>query len=54
MRPLTPRRVAWICAGLGLVLFAVAVISLRMGAYPISAARVSTADRVLGAITASE
>jgi iron complex transport system permease protein len=36
MRPLTPRRVAWICAGLGLVLFVVAVISLRMGAYPIA------------------
>ncbi len=36
MRPLTPRRVAWICAGLGLVLFAAAVISLRIGAYPIS------------------
>ena len=36
MRPLTPRRVAWICAGLGAVLFAAAVISLRMGAYPIS------------------
>ncbi len=36
MRPLTPRRVAWICAGLGVVLFAAAVISLRIGAYPIS------------------
>jgi iron complex transport system permease protein len=36
VRPLTPRRVAWICAGLGAVLFAAAVISLRMGAYPIS------------------
>jgi iron complex transport system permease protein len=36
VRPLTPRRVAWICAGLGAVLLAAAVISLRMGAYPIS------------------
>ena len=36
MRPLTPERVAWICAGLGAVLFAAAVISLRIGAYPIS------------------
>lgn len=36
MRPLTPKRVAWICAGLGAVLFAAAVISLRIGAYPIS------------------
>jgi iron complex transport system permease protein len=36
VRPLTPRRVAWICAGLGLVLFVVGVISLRMGAYPIA------------------
>ena len=35
MRPLTPRRVAWICAGLGVILFAAAVISLRIGAYPI-------------------
>jgi iron complex transport system permease protein len=33
---LTPKRVAWICAGLGMVLFAAAVISLRIGAYPIS------------------
>ncbi|HKV03984.1 MAG TPA: iron ABC transporter permease [Candidatus Acidoferrales bacterium] len=36
MRPLTPRRVAWICAALGGVLFAAVVVSLRMGAYPIS------------------
>ena len=36
MRPLTSRRVAMICLGLGLVLFAAVVISLRMGAYPIS------------------
>jgi iron complex transport system permease protein len=38
VRPLTPKRVAWICLGLGVVLFAAAVISLRMGAYPISIA----------------
>lgn len=38
MRPLTPRRVAWICAALGAVLFVAVVISLRMGAYPISIA----------------
>jgi len=36
VRPLTSRRVAMICLGLGLVLFAAVVISLRMGAYPIS------------------
>ncbi|HXX45795.1 MAG TPA: iron ABC transporter permease [Candidatus Acidoferrales bacterium] len=36
MRPLTPRRVALICAALGAVLFIVVVVSLRMGAYPIS------------------
>ena len=36
VRPLTPRRVAWICAGLGVDFFAAAVISLRIGAYPIS------------------
>jgi iron complex transport system permease protein len=36
MRPLTPRRVFWICAGLSALLFAAAVVSLRMGAYPIS------------------
>jgi len=38
VRPLTPRRVALNCALLGLVLFVVVVISLRMGAYPISVA----------------
>jgi len=37
VRPLTPRRVAWICVALGAVLFVAVVISLRMGAYPISA-----------------
>jgi len=36
VRPLTPRRVALICAALGAVLFIVVVVSLRMGAYPIS------------------
>lgn len=35
MRPLTPQRVAWICIGLAIVLFAAMVISLRVGAYPI-------------------
>ena len=36
MRPLTPRRIAWVCAGLFGVLFVACVISLRLGAYPIS------------------
>jgi cobalamin transport system permease protein len=36
VRPLTPRRIALICAGLGAILFAVVVVSLRVGAYPIS------------------
>ena len=36
MRPLTPRRVLWVCLGLGILLFGAVVISLRMGAYPIS------------------
>ena len=36
MRPLTPRRILFTCAGLCGVLFVVGVISLRMGAYPIS------------------
>jgi len=36
VRPLTPRRVFWVCSGLGAVLFVVVVVSLRMGAYPIS------------------
>ncbi len=36
MRPLTPRRVALICVALGALLFLAVVISLRMGAYPIS------------------
>ncbi|HTR47409.1 MAG TPA: iron ABC transporter permease [Verrucomicrobiae bacterium] len=40
MRPMTPRRVAWICAALGALLFVVVVISLRMGAYPISVAQI--------------
>lgn len=42
MRPLTPRRVGLICALLGMVLFAVVVISLRMGAYPISIPEIVT------------
>ena len=36
MRPLTPRRVMTMCGLLLFVLFVVVVISLRMGAYPIS------------------
>ena len=36
MRPLTPRKVSWICAGLLALLFVMVVIALRMGAYPIS------------------
>src|SRR5271154_6898044 len=36
MRPLTPRKVFWICAGLLGILFAMVVMALRMGAYPIS------------------
>ena len=36
MRPLTPRRVSVVCAGLFAILFVSVVISLRMGAYPIS------------------
>ena len=36
MRPLTPRRVLWVCAALVAVLFVTVVVSLRMGAYPIS------------------
>ncbi len=36
MRPLTPRRILLICGGLTAVLFAMVVLALRMGAYPIS------------------
>ena len=36
MRPLTPSRVLVVCAALFAVLFVAAVISLRLGAYPIS------------------
>ena len=36
MRPLTPRRILAVCGLLLAVLFVVVVISLRMGAYPIS------------------
>ncbi|MFY9690746.1 MAG: iron ABC transporter permease [Candidatus Acidiferrales bacterium] len=42
VRPLTSRRVAAICLGLGLVLFAAVVISLRMGAYPIGISDIVT------------
>jgi len=38
MRPLTPRRVFLICLGLCGVLFVAVVISLRLGAYPVSVA----------------
>lgn len=40
MRSLTPRRIAWICAALAAILFAIVVFSLEVGAYPISAADV--------------
>lgn len=36
MHPLTPRRILGICALLGAVLFVAVVISLRLGAYPMS------------------
>src|ERR1700683_2235563 len=36
MRPLTPRRILAICGMLAAILFVVVVISLRVGAYPIS------------------
>jgi iron complex transport system permease protein len=42
MRPLTSRRVAAICLGLGLLLFAAVVISLRMGAFPIGVSDIVT------------
>ena len=38
MRPLTPRRVLLVCGGLAAVLFAAVVISLKVGAYPITVA----------------
>lgn len=42
MRPLTPQRVLWICVALLVALFGAVVISLRMGAYPISAGEIVT------------
>lgn len=36
MRPLTPRRISWICAGLAAILFVIVVFSLKVGAYPIA------------------
>ena len=39
MHPLTPRRILGICALLGAVLFIAVVISLRLGAYPMSIPR---------------
>lgn len=41
MRPLTPRRIAWICAGLAAILFVIVVFSLKVGAYPIDVADVA-------------
>ena len=41
MRPLTPRRIAAICALLAGVLFVVVVFSLKVGAYPISVSDVA-------------
>lgn len=49
MRPLTPQRIAWICLGLGAVLFVIVVFSLKVGAYPIAVADVVMA-LVRGAI----
>ena len=50
MRPLTPRRIGMICIALGAILFAVVVISLRVGAFPISTSDVVTTlvQRLLG------
>ncbi|HXJ16572.1 MAG TPA: iron ABC transporter permease [Candidatus Polarisedimenticolia bacterium] len=50
VRPLTPRRVLWICAGLCAVLLVATVIALRMGAYPISIRDIvmTLLNRVLG------
>ncbi|MFZ0879082.1 MAG: iron ABC transporter permease [Candidatus Acidiferrales bacterium] len=36
MQPLTPRRIVGVCGLLGIVLFACVVLSLRLGAYPMS------------------
>lgn len=36
MRPLTPKRIAWICVGLAAILFVIVVFSLEVGASPIS------------------
>lgn len=36
MKPLTPKRLAWICGGLAFVLLIVVVVSLKVGAVPIS------------------
>jgi iron complex transport system permease protein len=36
MRPLTPRRILWICTILAAILFAIVVFSLKVGAYPIA------------------
>jgi iron complex transport system permease protein len=35
MQPLTARRILWVCSGLGAILLAVVVISLKLGATPI-------------------
>jgi iron complex transport system permease protein len=36
MKPLTPRRLLWICSGLAGLLLAAMVVSLKLGAVPIS------------------
>lgn len=41
MRPLTPRKITLICAGLAAILFVVVVFSLKVGAYPIAVADVA-------------
>lgn len=49
MRSLTPRRIAWICSVLAGILFVVVVLSLKVGAYPISISD-AVATLVRGAI----
>lgn len=41
MKPLTVRRIVWVCGGLALLLFALMVVSLKLGAYPIPVADVA-------------
>jgi iron complex transport system permease protein len=42
MQPMTPRRIAGVCAILGGALFVAMVVSLRLGAYPMSVTSVVT------------